>query len=625
MNIKSFSIVLTLVAIASCLTSSLAQSEDQQAQPPKIIRKSGGVLQGSATQRVEPVYPPLAKAAQISGSVVVEVTLDEAGNVVSARAISGHPLLKDTAVTAARGWKFSPTMLSGTLVKVIGTITFNFNLDKEPPPDLIEYTLKDKSDDAAIEEAKKEVAANPGSGAAHIRLAAAYKAEGRLAEAAASYEKAIELLPDQKALYVGLAQIYNQLQNHDREIATYKKALEFSPNSVELLDPLSRALGNARRYPEAIEVQKQVVQQKPDDAEAHYRLGYLYHSAHDYSNAVTAYLQATHLKPDYADAYYSMARAYSSLRRDADAVSTYLHIAELKPQFPRLQNVYVELAQTYLRMQRFSEAQEAANKAIEINPKFGGAYATSGTAYRLMGRFEDAIATFKKGISVDPSDWRLHGSLGEVYIGTEQFTLAEAEFRESLRIYDYPGTYYALALALDKQKRTAEAETVLSDGVKKSPRDANLRVMFGSFLNQHDKTAEAEAQYNEVLKLAPNNALALNNLGYLLVERGVRLEEALKMIQRAVDASPNNGAYLDSLGWAYFKLGKFDDAERYLTQAARLYIGSATVQEHLGDVYDRLGKKEMARTTWQKALFFSTDAKQSERLRSKASAVDQKK
>ena len=108
---------------------------DTDLMPPKIIRKSGGVLQGSATKRVEPVYPPLAKAARVSGAVVVEVTVDEDGNVISARAMSGHPLLKDAAVAAARQWTFAPHKLSGVPVKVIGTITFNFNLG-EPPDKL---------------------------------------------------------------------------------------------------------------------------------------------------------------------------------------------------------------------------------------------------------------------------------------------------------------------------------------------------------------------------------------------------------------------------------------------------------------------------------------------------------
>jgi len=92
----------------------------------KLIRKSGGVLAASATYRVVPESPPLAQAARISGSVVVEVTIDEAGAVIAARAISGHPLLKDVSVEAARQWKFQPTLLSGVPVRVIGTLTFNF-------------------------------------------------------------------------------------------------------------------------------------------------------------------------------------------------------------------------------------------------------------------------------------------------------------------------------------------------------------------------------------------------------------------------------------------------------------------------------------------------------------------
>ncbi len=97
-------------------------------EPPKMIRKSGGVLAGEATKRVEPTYPPLAKAARVSGAVVVEVIIDEGGGVVSARAVSGHPLLRDPAANAARGWRFKPTLLSGQPVKVVGTITFNFSL-----------------------------------------------------------------------------------------------------------------------------------------------------------------------------------------------------------------------------------------------------------------------------------------------------------------------------------------------------------------------------------------------------------------------------------------------------------------------------------------------------------------
>jgi TonB family protein len=94
--------------------------------PPQIVRNPGGGLQDKATRRVMPAYPEIARAARVSGSVVVEVNIDEDGNVISARAISGHPLLKDAAVDAARQWQFEPTKVDGVPVKVIGTLSFNF-------------------------------------------------------------------------------------------------------------------------------------------------------------------------------------------------------------------------------------------------------------------------------------------------------------------------------------------------------------------------------------------------------------------------------------------------------------------------------------------------------------------
>jgi len=97
---------------------------DRNPRVPKVI--SGGVLNGKATSLPKPAYPPAARTVRASGAVSVQVLVDERGNVVSASAVSGHPLLRSAAVQAARGAKFSPTMLSGQAVKVSGVITYNF-------------------------------------------------------------------------------------------------------------------------------------------------------------------------------------------------------------------------------------------------------------------------------------------------------------------------------------------------------------------------------------------------------------------------------------------------------------------------------------------------------------------
>lgn len=96
--------------------------------PPKQISISGGVLQGKAIAKVQPQYPPIAKAARASGSVQVQVLISEEGRVIDAQVLSGHPLLREAAMQAARQWKFTPTELTGVPVKVQGVLTFNFTL-----------------------------------------------------------------------------------------------------------------------------------------------------------------------------------------------------------------------------------------------------------------------------------------------------------------------------------------------------------------------------------------------------------------------------------------------------------------------------------------------------------------
>jgi Tfp pilus assembly protein PilF len=133
----------------------------------------------------------------------------------------------------------------------------------------------------------------------------------------------------------------------------------------------------------------------------------------------------------------------------------------------------------------------------------------------------------------------------------------------------------------------------------------------------------SEESLRRILAGDPNNATALNNLGYFLVERNERLTEALEMIQRAVRASPANSSFLDSLGWAYFKLGRLDEAERHLKEAARRNASSVAIHEHLGDLYQRQGKLELARTAWQKALSLVNEPTDTARLKAKLSGKTQ--
>lgn len=261
------------------------QPQREEPQPPEIVRKSGGVLQGSATMRVEPPYPALAKAAQVGGAVVVEVTVDEEGKVISARAISGHPLLKDSAIKAARGWTFTPTTLEGVPVKVIGTITFNFQMD--PGND----------DPTGINSLEKEVAASPGSPELAHKLGRAYMDSHLEEKAAEAFKRAVELKPDFAEAYSDLGWAYHELGRDDEAVESANAALRIDPASKSAADAhllIGLILFQRDRIQESIERLKQsltVHSDSPDSESdaAHLGLGCAYVKVGDKKSALTEY------------------------------------------------------------------------------------------------------------------------------------------------------------------------------------------------------------------------------------------------------------------------------------------------------------------------------------------------
>lgn len=166
-------------------------------------------------------------------------------------------------------------------------------------------------------------------------------------------------------------------------------------------------------------------------------------------------------------------------------------------------------------------------------------------------------------------------------------------------------------------KEAVEAGNQALAAARGAERRQIARLSIATALQMSGDFAGAESTLRDILKESPNNPIALNNLGYFLIEREERFEEALTMIRKAVDTDPTNPSYLDSLGWAYFKLGKFAEAELYLKEALRNDPSSATINEHLGDVFAAQSKPDQAKTYWQRALNLVSDEKDSEKLKQK--------
>ncbi|HKK21651.1 MAG TPA: tetratricopeptide repeat protein, partial [candidate division Zixibacteria bacterium] len=134
----------------------------------------------------------------------------------------------------------------------------------------------------------------------------------------------------------------------------------------------------------------------------------------------------------------------------------------------------------------------------------------------------------------------------------------------------------------------------------------NLLFSLGAAYEQSGQVPEAESTFEEIIARSPDYAPALNYLGYMLADRGERLDYARKLIEKAVEVKPDNPAYLDSYGWVLYRLGNFKDALKQLKKAVSL-DSDPTIFDHLGDTYKALGNLSDARVWWQKALELSPD------------------
>ncbi|HXO22476.1 MAG TPA: tetratricopeptide repeat protein [Thermoanaerobaculia bacterium] len=165
-----------------------------------------------------------------------------------------------------------------------------------------------------------------------------------------------------------------------------------------------------------------------------------------------------------------------------------------------------------------------------------------------------------------------------------------------------PQAVLAAVQAYQRLEQYSESIPLLKGLLTTRPKLAPAGFLLGAAYERTGQREQAVAAFRQVLKIDPDFHSALNYLGYMWAEKGENLNEALSLVKRAVALDPDNGAYVDSLGWTHFRLGQYDRARDFLERATRLVPEDATVHEHLGDVYLALGQTAKAREMYERAL-----------------------
>ena len=444
------------------------------------------------------------------------------------------------------------------------------------------------------------------------RLGKALIDAGRHAEAIEYLNQAIADNPDKESTIDLLREAIESADSNEaaKSIQALQQAVYASPQNVSLVTLLAEIQARNGKIDDAVKVLRNSIVKVGDSnklsaAALQISLGDIYAEAERFDEAVLAYRNALKVRGVEAELVTDDERFFASI-------------------------TYDKIVQTYKNANRFDDAKGAIENSRRLFGKddlFPEKQLIE--LYRVTGKRQEALQTVRTIRGRFADDYgllRLEASIltenGNVEEGVTliKSLINKKNSADPSPFYDDFSNYVFISTLYSEAKRGKQAVETANQAFSSAKTEEQRQIAKLSLATAQQMSGDfksAEDTLRRLLQQSPRNPIALNNLGYFLLERNEKFNEALDLIQQAVKIDPTNPSYLDSLGWAYFKLGKFDEAERYLKSASRLAGNSATVFEHLGDVYQKRNKPALAKTVWQKALNLASDSATSERIKAK--------
>jgi len=460
---------------------------------------------------------------------------------------------------------------------------------------------------------------DPNSEEAVTTLAMLYTDEGDTAHAL----KVLSSIPDSARsakLYSALGAAYEQRKDYKNAIDAYKHAIVLDRDNLDAIRGLAENEMNDGQLEAALEQYKVIADSNPEDAQTYVRMADIYRRQGKYDQALENLKRAETLVPDTMDVPYSIAAVYQAQGRYDEAAKILQDLIKKTEKSEtgtsqadrNNRAIFVErLGMIYREQENYTAAVETFRKMLTL----GDENARSGyqeiiDTYRDAKQWPQATAAAKEAIQKLPNDRDLRMVLDAQLADTGQLDQAVTDMRSMLKGgAEDRDVYVRLGIVYTRAKQWNDALQALAKAEEVSTKaDDKAYVLFlrGDLYQRQKNFDAAEVEFKKVLSMTPPTdpqaAATLNYLGYMNADRGVKLEESLNLIKQALTFEPNNPAYLDSVGWAYFKLGKYDLAEDNLNKAASHMGSDPTVQEHLGDLYQKTGRLKLAAAHWDRAV-----------------------
>lgn len=479
-----------------------------------------------------------------------------------------------------------------------------------------------------------------GEGYNHFVNADLLEIIGLFPQALQEYESALHFYPHSATIRTDYARL---LFRQQRSADALKQALAVEPKTSEIClligdcYRLSDSIGTAIRYYD------QAVALDSDNINAYWYLASFYRQMGKDDSAIVSYYQLARLSDTYM-IWHELGALLGKNRRYVEAIAAFKKAIELNPDKTNM-NAYLGLAATYDAIDSVAWAEQTYDRAVALDAYDVRIFRQMLAMYVARQDIKKSIKAAEKLVAITPSDWVAQRRLGILLYSDNQLNRADSLFHsrvdfgdENVLNYFYLGRiaieqsrnedardmfikvtqkestfadgWLNLGYAYRQQDSLTQAVAIFKQGLDncKDPEDRK-RLMFalGSAQERNGKFEDAVNTFQELIAVDPKHGEALNYLGYMLADKGVQLNYALELLERAIAISPDNGAFRDSYAWVQFRLGRLDSALVELKKAVTIMGNDATIYEHLGDVYRAMGNAKEAEASYRHALELNPD------------------
>jgi tetratricopeptide (TPR) repeat protein len=519
--------------------------------------------------------------------------------------------------------------------------------DPEPRGSLARLYMAENKPAQAEEFLKQSKKDFPDNSTGYRMLGDFYVANNQLDQAVAEYGALYQAHPQDLLLKKTYIELLIQKNRMEEARKLTDEVLKSTPDDLDAQIDKAQIEIQGGHADTAVTTLQGVLKNDPENGVAHYQLGLAFNQLSNVSRAEAEWRQAVRLRPDLVPAHRALAGVAiqrgdaNILAQEADQIINYQPdspdgyllraVAEMdRKQYAKADDflkqslakaptnaaAYVQLGNLRTAQNQPAEAQKAYLHALDLDPNSSDALGGVLNGYLMQKQVDKALAAATAQLAKYPNNAKFHIILGRLLSEKKDFAGAEAEFKRATQLdKNDREALIQLGMAENERGATDQALETFLNAAKANPKESAFLLLAGGIYENKDSWEQAKQMYQKVLELEPDNALASNNLAYVMLQQGGNVDVALAMAQTARRQLPDNPNSADTLGWAYYHKGVYTSAIGLFKEAVKKAPDNATFAYHLGLAYAKNGQAALARQQLDRVSKIKPGSSEAEDLR----------